>query len=86
MLGRGFARYREIGTASMKISKLEVASLDDAHAMAKVTWDSRYRRRKDGAKIRIVFVNLYFLAFREGVPKIFAYVATNRRCSRGRLA
>ncbi|HJR73344.1 MAG TPA: hypothetical protein VJ806_06865 [Luteimonas sp.] len=74
MIGRGFAHYRKIGTVSMKLSKLEVTRLDDIHAMAKVTWDSRYRRRKDGAKIRIVFANLYFLVFRKGVPKIFAYV------------
>ncbi len=74
MIGRGFAHYRKIGTVSMKVAKLEVTPLDDAHAMAKVTWDSRYRRRKDGADVRIVFANLYFLAFRKGVPKIFAYI------------
>ena len=73
MIGRGFAHYRKIGTVSMKVAKLEATPLDAIHAMAKVTWDSRYIRPKDGAKVRIVFANLYFIQFRKGVPKIFAY-------------
>ncbi len=73
-LGRGFAHYRKIGTVSMRVAKLEVVPLDALHAMATVTWDSRYRRRKDGAPVKIVFANRYFLAIRKGVPKIFAYV------------
>lgn len=74
MLGRGFAYYRKIGTTAMKIGKLEVTPLDGLHAMASVTWDSRYLRRKDGAKVRIVFTNRYFVHMESGSPKIFAYI------------
>ncbi|MBX9400591.1 hypothetical protein K4L06_04645 [Lysobacter sp. BMK333-48F3] len=74
MIGRGFARYRKIGMTSMAIAKIETTPLDPAHALAKVNWDSRYRRRKDGAEVRIVFANLYFLRLRPGKPKIFGYV------------
>jgi len=74
MLGRGFARYRKISMTSMRIDAIEVTALDPAHALAKVSWDSRYRRRKDGAQVRIVFANLYFLRLRPGPPKIFGYV------------
>lgn len=74
MIGRGFAYYRKIGTVSMKIAELEVTPLDKLHALAEVTWDSRYRRRKGGAKVRIVFTNLYFVRLQRGAPKIFAYI------------
>lgn len=79
MIGRGFAYYRKIGTTAMKIAKLEVTPLDALHAMASVTWDSRYLRRKDGAKVRIVFTNLYFVHMDGGAPKIFAYVTGNEQ-------
>src|SRR5262245_60095081 len=71
---RGFARYRKIGTVSMKVAALETTVLDKRHVMAKVTWDSRYRRRKDGAEVKIVFANVYLLRLQRGAPKIFAYV------------
>ena len=74
VIGRGFAHYRKIGMVSMKIAKLEVTALDKLHVSAKVTWDSRYLRRKDGAKVRIVFANVYFVRLARGTPKIFAYV------------
>lgn len=44
MARRGFARYRKIGVESMLIDALEVTPLDDLHAMARLTWDSRTRR------------------------------------------
>ncbi|MCL1633405.1 hypothetical protein M2650_01920 [Luteimonas sp. SX5] len=74
VIGRGFAYYRKIGTVAMKIAKLDVTRLDPLHAMASVTWDSRYVRPKDGAKVRIFFTNFYFVRLQRGAPKIFAYV------------
>jgi len=79
MMKRGFARYRKIGTRSMKVARIRVTPLDDRHAIAKVAWDSRYRRRKDGAHVRIAFENLYFVRFLRGVPKIFAYIVGDER-------
>lgn len=76
---RGFARYRKLGVQSMDIDALEVTVLDGLHAMARVAWDSRTRRRSDGRLVRIRFVHHYFLTLARGRPRIFAYVATDER-------
>jgi hypothetical protein len=79
MARRGFARYRKLGVESMVIDALEVTVLDGLHAMARVMWDSRTRRRSDGRMIRIRFAHHYFLTLVGGRPRIFAYVATDER-------
>jgi hypothetical protein len=76
---RGFARYRKIGVESMLVDALEVTPLGDRHAMARVTWDSRTRRRSDGRLVRIKFVHHYFLTLLGGKARIFAYVATDEQ-------
>lgn len=76
---RGFARYRKIGVESMLIDALEVTPLDDLHAMARVTWESRTRRRNDGRVVRIKFTHHYFLSLLGGKARIFAYAATDER-------
>jgi hypothetical protein len=76
---RGVARYRKIGVESMLIDALEVTPLDALHAMARVTWDSRTRRRSDGRLVRIKFAHHYFLSLLGGKARIFAYVATDER-------
>ena len=73
MLAQGNAFYRSIGTKSMKIAGLEITSLDDFHAMAKVHWDSRYVK-KDGQRLQIEFDVIYLIQMRGGVPKIFGYI------------
>jgi hypothetical protein len=70
----GFAHYRKLGTTSMTIKRLSTTAIDDRHAMARVTWDSRYTRPRDGKAVRIVFTNVYFLQVLRGKPRIFAYV------------
>lgn len=77
MARRGFARYRKLGVESMAIDSLEVTVLDGLHAMARVMWDSRTRRRSDGRMVRIRFAHHYFLTLLGGRPRIFAYVATD---------
>jgi hypothetical protein len=77
MAKRGFARYRRIGVQSMEIAGLEVTPLDGLHAMARVTWDSSTRRKRDGRLVRIVFDHFYFLSLVGRKPRIFAYVATD---------
>ena len=79
LVRRGFSRYRKIGVESMLIDALEVTPLDDLHAMARVTWDSRTRRRSDGRLVRIKFTHHYFLSLLGGKARIFAYVATDER-------
>ena len=79
MARRGFARYRRIGVVSMEIEGIEVVPLDGLHAMAKVRWDSRTRRRSDGRLVRIRFTHHYFLVLAGGKPRIFAYVATDEQ-------
>ncbi len=68
----GYARYREIGTKSMRIIGLDVTKIDDFHCMAKVHWDSAYD--KDGKIIEIDFYVWYMLTTVSGKPEIFAYV------------
>ena len=79
MARRGFARYRKIGVESVLIDALEVTPLDDLHAMARVTWDSRTRRRSDGRLVRIRFTHHYFVTLLGGRVRIFAYVATDEQ-------
>ncbi len=79
MAKRGFARYRKLGVESMTIDALEITPLDGLHAMARVMWDSRTRRRSDGRLVRIRFAHHYFLTMARGRPRIFAYVATDER-------
>ena len=69
---QGFEFYMSIGTISMKVASLGITTLDEYHAMAKVHWDSRYK--KDESEIRIEFDVIYFLQLIDEKPKIFAWV------------
>ena len=73
VIPQGFAFYKSIGTTAMNVAGVDVTPLDELHAMARVHWDSRYRRQ-DGDEVRIEFDVIYFLQVRDGQPKIFAYV------------
>lgn len=73
MIPRGFAHYRKIGTTQMRITDVAVDAFDPSHALAKVHWDARYRK-KDGESDRIEFDVTYLLHFENEEPKIFAYV------------
>lgn len=71
---QGFAFYKSIGTQAMKIAKIEVVPLNPQHAMAKVKWNSSYRK-KDGDQINIQFDVIYFMQVFDGEAKIFAYIS-----------
>lgn len=75
---KGYEFYRSIGTQSMNVTNLEVTMLDDLHAVAKVSWDSRYVK-KDGVDVQIEFDIFYFVQIKDGEPKIFAYVTGDER-------
>lgn len=72
-VGKGFEFYRSLGTKQMKIVSLAVTPLDELHAMAKVHWESFYRR-KDGREERIEFDVIYFVQVIGDAPRIFAYI------------
>lgn len=68
----GNAFYRNIGTVSMRVARLDITELDEYHALAKVHWDSRYL--KEGKEITIEFDVIYLLQVLSDMPKIFAYI------------
>jgi hypothetical protein len=70
---QGWEFYRRTGMTSMEIVLIQVTPLDEIHAMARVRWDSRYRK-PDGQEEQIGFEVIYLLQIRDGVPKIFAYI------------
>jgi hypothetical protein len=70
---QGFRFYKGIGTTSMKVASLDITPLDELHAMVKVHWDSRYRK-KDDEEERIEFDVIYLLQLLDGRLKIFAYI------------
>ena len=73
VIPQGYAFYRSIGTTAMNVKGVDVTPLDELHAMARVHWESRYRRQ-DGGEERIEFDVIYFLQTLDGQPKVFAYI------------
>lgn len=73
VIPQGYAFYRSIGTTAMNVKGVDVTPLDEFHAMARVHWESRYRRQ-DGGEERIEFDVIYFLQTLDGQPKVFAYI------------
>lgn len=80
MLRWGFRAYRRLGTKAVDLAGLEVTSLDDFHALARVEWVARYDgRRGDGEDI--AFTNLYLLQIRDGEARIFAYITPDEQAA-----
>lgn len=79
MIGQGFARYREIGGTAMRVTRVDVAELDEVNAMATVDWEFDYRRKRDGKTGSIGFTNRYFLNLAGEAPKIFAYITPDEQ-------
>lgn len=73
-IGAGNAHYRATGALGMKIRDVAVTPIDDLHAMAKVGWRARYRR-KDGSETDIDFDVTYLVQALNGDPKIFAWIS-----------
>lgn len=70
---QGMDFYRQIGTYSMEILSQDVTPLDDLHYMVKIHWKATYKN-KDNTDLAIEFDVIYFLQYREGALKIFAYI------------
>lgn len=75
---QGMDFYRGIGMKSMKITSLEVITIDKFHVMAKVHWDSHYTK-KDGHEETIDFDVCYLLQTLNGKVEIFAYITGNEQ-------
>ncbi|WDO12814.1 hypothetical protein MH928_16005 [Flavobacterium sp. WW92] len=69
---KGYEFYKKIGITSMDILSKEITVLDEYHAMAKIYWRSNYQ--KDKAAGKIDFEVTYFLNFKDGKHKIFAFI------------
>lgn len=75
----GYAHYKDIGITAMNILSKEISIIDEFHAMAKIHWQSVYRK-KDGKEGVIEFDVTYFLNTKDGV-KIFAYVTGDEQAA-----
>lgn len=70
---KGLQFYRSIGTSSMNVSEIAVTALNQFHALARIRWQSQYRKR-DGEGERIDFDVIYLLEINGERPRIFAYI------------
>jgi hypothetical protein len=68
----GNKHYRDIGTKEMSINNIEISKLDDIHYMAKVYWQSVYR--KNNSDTIIDFSVIYLLREKNNKLKIFSYL------------
>ncbi|MNY53329.1 hypothetical protein D3C86_1890750 [compost metagenome] len=69
---KGYEFYKKIGITSMDILSKKITVLDEYHVMAKIYWRSNYQ--KDKATGKIDFEVTYFLLFKDGNYKIFAFI------------
>lgn len=72
-MSKGYQRYRDLGTKSMKVESIETHEVDDCHLMARVRWQSVYEKPGTGA-IHIPFDVNYLLEHRENEIKVFAWI------------
>lgn len=69
-----FESQRGLGARSMTIDQLELTELNEQHHMANVQWRVVYKLN-EGRQISAVFDEIYFVQIRDGLPRIFAYIA-----------
>jgi len=72
-LGKGYERYKKVGTRLMKIRSKNITRLNELHSMVAVQWHSEYEK-KDGEKVEIDFEVIYLLQWQKDAWKVFAYV------------
>ena len=73
-LRKGYAFYKAIGTASMRVDRVEPEVLYENHDRVRVFYLAGYRK-KDGSEVAIPFDVLYLLQRRSGGPKIIGFIA-----------
>lgn len=72
-IAEGYARYRSIGTKSMRIRDIQLTAIDAQHCMARVAWTATYAR-DDLPETAIDFDVTYFVQTLDGTPKVFGWV------------
>ena len=65
----------------MNVSKIALTALNRFHALARVCWQSQYRKR-DGERERIDFDAIYLLEIYSERPRIFACITGDEREAR----
>jgi hypothetical protein len=73
-LEEGFAFYRRIGTQRMALRRIDVTPIDPLHHLVKVFYRADYRKA-DGEPVSIDFDVTYLLQTRDGVSKVFGFIA-----------
>lgn len=73
-MAQGYARYRAMGTQSMRIREVRLSPIDDQHCLAHVAWTATYAR-KDRPDLTIDFEVHYFVQKLNEEPKVFGWVS-----------
>ena len=73
VMSKGYERYREMGTKSVKVEGIEVHEVDDAHCVARVWWNSIYQKPGEN-EIHIPFHASYLLQQKHGDLKVFGWI------------
>ena len=72
-MAKGYERYRDLGTKSMKVESIETHEIDDCHLIARVRWQSVYQKPGED-EIPIPFDVNYLLEQRENELKVFGWI------------
>jgi hypothetical protein len=73
-LEQGYAFYKKIGTQRMTVRRIEVTAIDPLHHMVKVFYRADYRK-PNGETPAIDFDLTYLLQTRDGISRIFTFIA-----------
>lgn len=73
VMKKGYDRYRQIGTKSMKAESISIHEIDHCHLIARVRWHSVYQKPGHD-EIHIPFDLSYFIEQRENNLKVFGWV------------
>ncbi|HKP79700.1 MAG TPA: nuclear transport factor 2 family protein, partial [Phenylobacterium sp.] len=70
VMAQGYARYRAIGTKSMRLRALRILPMDAHHCVARVAWASVYARQ-GRSDVEIDFTVHYLVQTLDGEAKVF---------------
>lgn len=73
-MAEGYARYRAIGTKSMRIRAIRLSPIDGHHCVAHVAWTATYAR-KDRPDVAIDFDVHYLVRDLDGQARVFGWVS-----------
>ena len=73
VMAEGYARYRAMGTKTMRIRELRILPMDEHHCIAHVDWTATYAR-KGRSDVEIDFAVHYLVQKLEGDAKVFGWI------------